>query len=328
MLGNLTPPQTAEQSINNLPPQVDTTYTGGTPQSAANARGRQKVRKDRAMAYRQLYKDRLSIIQHKRLADRYTKRLQREKEKTCRVTEESRSSCQTPKSKVKSLLQRAKVTNQVRKMLLFHVTLTDEMKKRMKQRRMESDKQLISKLCAGKVLNKYKLKTHAAKSTNISCARANTCRNSSLTFERKPKCDRMKKTVEEFFIRDDISRLTTSKKDTVTRGKVKHQRRLSTASMKHLHQIFIKEHSSHMSYSTFTRFRPFWVVQPTLRDKETCLCKIHENGQLIVDAMVKLKLVRKEHRRFSEYRVLRHRKSELCISHLSSVSGQINPARE
>ncbi|ESN91594.1 hypothetical protein HELRODRAFT_165647 [Helobdella robusta] len=44
-----------------------------------------------------------------------------------------------------------------------------------------------------------------------------------------------------------------------------------------------------ISYPMFTRLRPFWVRMPTSKDRETCLCKKHDNVQLKADKLYQLK---------------------------------------
>jgi len=39
------------------------------------------------------------------------------------------------------------------------------------------------------------------------------------------------------------------------------------------------------------KLRPLWVVKPTPKDRDTCLCQIHENGQLLADRLYFLGLV-------------------------------------
>ncbi|KAI4812032.1 hypothetical protein KUCAC02_014888 [Chaenocephalus aceratus] len=52
--------------------------------------------------------------------------------------------------------------------------------------------------------------------------------------------------------------------------------------MKNLHLKFLAEHSNHpLSYSLFCTLRPYWIVHPTLADRETCMCKQHENPGFI-----------------------------------------------
>lgn len=98
-----------------------------------------------------------------------------------------------------------------------------------------------------------------------------------------------KRLIADFFERDDNSRLTTGKKQTVTKFKVRKQKRLLCDSMQNLHEKFCAEYpSSVISYVTFTRHRPFWIVQATNKDRDTCLCKKHENIQLCADKLHQL----------------------------------------
>lgn len=49
----------------------------------------------------------------------------------------------------------------------------------------------------------------------------------------------------------------------------------------------MSEHQQ-VSYAFFCRVRPFWVVPPTDRDRETCQCKTHENLQFMADKLFRL----------------------------------------
>ena len=103
--------------------------------------------------------------------------------------------------------------------------------------------------------------------------------------------NRKTQTVKLFFERDDVSRLTRGKKDTITRKKVKKQKRFLLESPGILHSKFLSEHSIKISYSRFCAFRPFWVRIPTIKDRETCLCKIHENTKLQVEKCKQLNII-------------------------------------
>jgi hypothetical protein len=71
---------------------------------------------------------------------------------------------------------------------------------------------------------------------------------------------------------DDVSRVVAGKRQTITRQKVKMQKRLLNDNLKELYSKFIDEHDNYqLSYAAFCRLRPFLVVQPT--DKtETPVC--------------------------------------------------------
>jgi hypothetical protein len=56
--------------------------------------------------------------------------------------------------------------------------------------------------------------------------------------------------------------------------------------MKILHDKYIEENEHfQISYSVFCRLRPFWTVAPTEKDRETCLCKICENGRYLAECL-------------------------------------------
>ena len=44
-----------------------------------------------------------------------------------------------------------------------------------------------------------------------------------------------------------------------------------------------------MSCSAFCKMKPFWVVPPTKKNRETCLCKLHENTKLVITKLEQLK---------------------------------------
>jgi hypothetical protein len=92
------------------------------------------------------------------------------------------------------------------------------------------------------------------------------------------KATRVKLNVQNFLERDDNSRVKADKKATITRKGQKKQIRLLNDDMKHLHEKFNSEIGKrNISYSLFCKLRPFWIRPPTAKDRETCLCKIHEN---------------------------------------------------
>lgn len=89
-------------------------------------------------------------------------------------------------------------------------------------------------------------------------------------------------TVAHFLERDDNSRATTGKQDTITRKQVKMQKRLLSNSLKNLHLKFKVENPNiKISYTEFYKRKPFWVVHPSFKDRETSLCKLCENAQFM-----------------------------------------------
>lgn len=104
------------------------------------------------------------------------------------------------------------------------------------------------------------------------------------------KCVRLgeefKNCVKDFYNRDDVSRVTTGKWQTVTRNKVKMQKRFLMDTLRNLHRKFLADNlRKSISYSLFCRLRLYWVVHPTLSDRHTCLCKLHENLGFVVQKL-------------------------------------------
>lgn len=71
------------------------------------------------------------------------------------------------------------------------------------------------------------------------------------------------------------------------------QKRLLLDSISNLHEKFGAEYpEENIGYTTFTRLRPFWVRIPTSKDRDTCLCRKHENVQLLNDKLFQLGVVK------------------------------------
>lgn len=61
--------------------------------------------------------------------------------------------------------------------------------------------------------------------------------------------------------------------------------------MRNLQRKFLAENNVRISYSSFCHLRPFWVVHPSLSDRETCQCKLHENLSFLAEKLNQLKLI-------------------------------------
>lgn len=83
--------------------------------------------------------------------------------------------------------------------------------------------------------------------------------------------------VTQFFLREDVSRSSAGKNETLTKNKDKKQKRYLLDTMQRLHASFIEEFNVNCSYSYFSKQRPFYVVTPSIDGRETCLCKQHVN---------------------------------------------------
>lgn len=196
------------------------------------------------------------------------KRLIREQVKTTTIPGEE----DTPRKKTRQVMRTSKKT--ISRTLLFHHTILAQMKKDQK----EGQKYLTS-LASGQLLRKYKLRTRAFRTLGCHFRKKSSNNKYLLT-------TRIRKYVVRFLLRDDVSRLTSGKKSTVTRNGIKKQKRLLCDTMKNLHHKYIAENDLYqISYTFFCRLRPFWIVAPTEKDRQTCLCKLCENSRYLAECL-------------------------------------------
>ena len=129
-----------------------------------------------------------------------------------------------------------------------------QLKKKYMNTRQNRLQQQIRRIAMGKVLRKYRMINRAklafAGGVDI------TPEEGVLDLDRKRRSDALTadqiETVRNFFQRDDSSRLLPGKRDTVTRRRVKMQKRLLSDSMATLHAKFRYEHADiDICYSTF-----------------------------------------------------------------------------
>lgn len=238
--------------------------------------GRKRVRREKSKTYRKLQKMEQELKVQQRINEKLRKRLYRAKEK--HVNNNS------PRMKVKMMFKRANSAEKVKKMLLFHNILIEGIKKKYRLHKSEKLKQIITKgvLC-NQLLKKYRLQKYARENLEISHRRIKTT-ETNISFKRKTQKNslvaHMKQSVVEFLNRDDNSRVKAGKRSTKTHQKVKKQIRLLNDTMKNLHMKFHAEEKGNMSYAMFCRLRPFYIRPPTEKDRETCLCRRHENLQM------------------------------------------------
>ncbi|KAF3854209.1 hypothetical protein F7725_022264 [Dissostichus mawsoni] len=92
------------------------------------------------------------------------------------------------------------------------------------------------------------------------------------------KKNKMRKLVQNFLHRDDITMVINGKSGEIRRSGQIYRKRSLTDTMENLHKLYLSENPSlTISRSQFCKHRPFWIVSPKVQDRETCACKIHEN---------------------------------------------------
>ena len=253
--------------------------------SSSKKRGRKKVRKDKAKAYRQVEKLKVALYTKTKENNKYRQRLTRMR---CKMRAQN---CNTPRSKADAQLKqiRGKVPTRVKRTLVFHNALIADLKESYHKRKTEREKQLFAKVVCGRIMKRYRQLSMAKRILGNSCSKkrinANKTRSDRLNYERKASKKRisqgLEKRITDFFNRDDVSQITSGKKETVTRKKEKKQKRFLLDSMRNLHDKFVSENQDFkIGYDAFRRRRPFWVVVPSINQRDTCLCKLCDNLEL------------------------------------------------
>jgi hypothetical protein len=153
----------------------------------------------------------------------------------------------------------------LRRTLLFHTAVAEEVHTKYAHSKRESDRQVIAGIVTSKILKKYRLQRLAEEVFGFSRRRWTKLANENVCRYQRKKHEgiaaTLRSTVRTFFSRDDVSRITTGKKQTVTKEKKKMQKRLLVDSMKNLHLKFLAEQTNlRLSHSLFCTFRPYWVV--------------------------------------------------------------------
>lgn len=235
--------------------------------------GKKRKLKDRASAYRKLNELNATVINIKRSAEKYKKRHQRLKIKYEKLTTKS------PMKRTLNAEQLAKKDPKKfrRNLLCLNATMS-ALNQKYKSSKNHQVKQTIADILRNNLVKKYKAITSLKNRVE--------CRSSGVT-ERKVSVKKEHDLVRKFYHRDDVSRLTADKKRTLTRDKVKQQVRLLNDSLSILFRKFKTENPDvKMSLARFCRLRPFYIIRPTLKDRDTCLCIKHDNLQLLMSALV------------------------------------------
>lgn len=291
------PPRSAVTSRNT--PKNSDIHPSAICSRASSSRkecGRKRVSRERSKVFRRLTKaeEELAKVKkqlqnYKQKADRYRKVIERmNKAKIARKTDKQAFS-PSPLTKVSKLIGKHAVPEGVKKKLLFGEIITEELK-RKKHKSGKKEKQTIAKLVSNKYFKKYRMLGMAKgiveykDAKNIATGKLFSCKskNSQSLFLREQK------NVLRFLQDDENSRMCPGKKD----HKKGYQKRLLLDSMKVLHQKYKSKYSSHISYSTFLRLRPTWIVQPKMTDRDTCMCVKHSNFEYILYKMKQLKIIR------------------------------------
>lgn len=223
---------------------------------------------------REIEKLKAALSDEKRKTEKYKKRWERQKNKQT----------PSPRKQLNQLLQHPAHPSS-RRQLLLHACVVEELKRKYRNSRKQRDKQVLARATMGMVMKKYRLQKLSQQTLGFSNKRAKL--TGTLSSYKRTSRQRLtkKQAVVAYYLRDEVSRMTTGKKQTITIQKKKMQKRLLTDTIKNLFDKFTAESEHQVSYSFFCNQRPFWVVAPTEADRDTCQCKTHENLQFMATSL-------------------------------------------
>lgn len=103
-------------------------------------------------------------------------------------------------------------------------------------------------------------------------------------FKSRPLNKSIVEDLEKFYNRDDISRSTAGKRETRTKNKRKVQIRYLVDTLQNLYKIYKNEGGKH-SFTTFFRYKPYYVLSPSATTRNTCMCIKHSNIEFMFNAL-------------------------------------------
>jgi len=245
--------------------------TVSTGSSATSSRGRRRIQRNKSALYRENMHLHSELLKYKRKSEKYKKRCSRMKQSHGRVVTNS-----MPRRTTEALL-RSGSRDKIRKTLTFHNVLMAQILEKYKSAKTPKQKKNVAAAVTGQVIRKYRQVNLLAKQVGM------TRRIYKPSFSQ-PRLRKVYMDIRSFYERDDVSRVCPGVKDTVTRRGLKKQKRLLNDTIKNLHEKFTQEGNS-VSYSLFCRLRPFWVLPAMEKDRQTCLCAVHENTGFIANAV-------------------------------------------
>lgn len=235
-----------------------------------------KIRRKHREKLKSRIKDLESQLKNmERKLSKYKKRQSRKNAETKKTMEK------TPRKLVKQMLQNQKVSPAIKKRLLFCSVVEKQITESFNQETSANKKRDFANKMAGAIVKKYRflesIKTLTSKRIR------NPMKSKQITTGAQEKRIKLQQAVKDFFLLDENSRSTAGKKETITRRGLKTQKRFMNESMKGLYAKFVERFPGlKISYSMFCLYRPFWVLRASEKDRNTCLCKMHENFEILI----------------------------------------------
>lgn len=278
LLQSNTPPDT--------PPELPAASVD-LPSTSRKQCGRKKVMRSRSRMFRQLKEASKKLEHEKKRAEKYKKKYYRALNKSKGAIHNP-----SPQTKIRQLTQGTKVSTRVKRALFVGESIISGLKEKLKHCKGNKEKQTFHKYIGGVTfLKRYRLMSEARKVFKAKMLRRQERLLANPRTQTKRQQNKVDATnmVRLFLEQDDNSKQCPGKKDCITQNKLKVQKRVLSDTLQNLHKKFLSTNPDmKMSYSSFAKNKPFWIVQPRVSERETCLCYRHENFKYKIQKLHKI----------------------------------------
>lgn len=290
-LDDYTPPESPVQELlqrapeepnihDDTPKTTRTTSTNSRSRVASGERIRRKNKHE--------LKTRIEYLERKlkeadKRAEKYKKRNLRLKKTIKKIS---------PQTSVTNMVSGLNVGQTVRKKLLFGEVLSSQLRENFKKQKGSLQKRKFVQHITGPLIKKYGFTKYMASlsSHNILFGKGKFGKD-----RMQNKILQTQQCVTSFLLKDENSRVCPGKKDTITFHKQKKQKRYLNDTLKNIYEKFKKSYPTlKISYPTFCKMRPFWVLQPNVSARNTCLCLMHTNMALVISRLHSLKIIQEK----------------------------------
>lgn len=216
--------------------------------------------------------------------EKYKKKYQRErnKNKDSDKSTTDTSTPATPRTRVKTLLQKENNTSEIAQKVLFAECVADQIEASYSEIHTQEEKRKFRQQVCGKLIRKYNLQSHYKRKLRGKHEEGENVGGQN-SYQRKVRNynNYLKDKVAAFYLEDTNSRMMPGKKDFVSKGKTKMQKRYLNHSMNKLHTEFLKNNPKPpLSYTLFCKLKPFYVKKMNAAARETCKCLKCTNMEL------------------------------------------------
>lgn len=257
----------------------------------------------------------LLILQQQQQIIRLKKDLARYKKQIYRLNKRKEKQAITPNTKIAGVVNNIVLADRdkLKQQLLFSEVMQEQLKQNYNNIDSEKEKIMFRRVISGKLTTKYKVLNP------INIKPSGPGKEGIFDMSRKTRCDKIDEEVGgnviKFLEEDCNSRLCPGKREYISRNKVKKQKRLLLDEMQNLHKKFLSTYEScRLSYSMFCKMRPFWIVEPRVDNRDTCLCIVHENMNLTLLSLSQMNISPVSNHQALLQTVCCDRYSEECLS--------------